>query len=161
MNHKIYRYKTSLSGTGSTKFHINKLKSNPLFEAIINRDDQIFSLTIYGPKKDHARNNSKDIKFQLSKRAKNLGLIAPEIVNQATEDIYSSKMAERLVLIGLLQLQMQVSENNSKAEVTLVVREEGGLRVSECIDYYVFWRISCLAQALKMVINGNIKKLED
>lgn len=159
MGEKELQYKALLSGINSAEFHIKKLQSNPLFETDVSHTEQAFNAEVFGPKKEHPRDKLNDIKIQLSQRAKNIGLFVPKTVDSTAKDIHFAGMAERIVLIGRMHLCIPVCEKNAKAEVLIQVREEGGERVRKCLDYYVCWRISCLAQALEMVVDGNVEKL--
>ena len=111
-------------GSYSSEFHIDKLKSNSLFEISIDQKKQLVNIEVYGPKKEHQKEDLKKLKAQFAQRAKALGLFAPKSVNSVAKNVYYAELAERIILISRLYIKMPIQINMTRAEVTLEVKEE-------------------------------------
>ena len=155
------RYKALLRGSGSAKHHLTLLLSNQDFVARVTTSGRKSAAEVSGPHKPVSTTSLAELKAQLSKRGTALGLSDTSLANKTADDVFYSGMAERITLVGRMRVTFRGSGKQARAEATLDVIEEGGEEVVSCLDYYASWRISCLAQALGMLVEGAVERCPD
>ena len=99
-----------------------------------------------------------DIQADLSSRAQKLGIKAPELVGNMSQDIFNAQKAEEVVLNGKMQLEATPNTRADSVSVTLYVVLDGDPKVDECIDQYALLRITWLASTLGMKFEKFEKK---
>ena len=159
MTKKLYRYNASFVGNNSPQYHIEKLCSDPLYETFSCENDGRYSVKVIGPKINLKQQSLGDLRKQLSKRAYDLNLDAYDEVDKAVGDIFYTGLAHQIILEGQLHFELLSNENNAKAKVALQAEDKGEDCVKESVAFFANWRISCLAQALEMQVNGPILSL--
>jgi len=152
------RYKALLRGSGSPKHHLTLLLSNQDFVARVTSSGRKSAAEVSGPHKRVSTASLAELKAQLCKRGTALGLSDTSLTNKTAEEVFYSGIAERIVLIGRMRVTIEVRRGQAIAEARLDVIEEGAEIVLNCLDYYASWRVSCLAQALGMVIEGSVER---
>jgi len=150
MKSKSALYIAKLSGTENIEFYIENLKSSPAFTFTVTEREDKISAQISGPKKTSENESLNDIHEQLSRRTQELGIDAPQLVENTGRDILNAQKAEEIVLAGKMQLEAMPNTKADSVSVTLHVVYEGDPKVDECIDQYALLRITWLANTLGM-----------
>jgi len=150
MKSKSALYIAKLSGTENIEFYIENLKSSPAFTFTVKEMEDKLSAQISGPKKTSENESLNDIHEQLSARAQELGIDAPQLVEHTGRDIFNAQKAEEIVLAGKMQLESILNTKADSVSVTLYIVLDGDPKVDECIDQYALLRITWLANTLGM-----------
>ena len=139
-----------LSGIEKIEFYLKNLKSNPSFSFTVTKQEDTTSVEITGPRKELENESLNDIRTQFSRRAHELGIHAPKLVESAGRDILNAQKAEEIVLAGEIQLVAMAGTKADSVSVTLYVALDDNPKVDEIIDQYALLRITWLANALGM-----------
>jgi hypothetical protein len=158
MKNESAHYIAKLSGTENIEFYIENLKSSPAFTFTVTEREDKISVQISGPQKISENERLGDIQAQLSRRADELGIDSPELVENTGRDILDAQKAEEIVLAGGMQLEATPNKKADSVTVTLYVVLDGDPKVDECIDQYALLRITWLASALGMKFEKFEKK---
>jgi hypothetical protein len=150
MKSKSAFYIAKLSGTENIEFYIENLKSSPAFTFTVKEMGDKISAQISGPKKTSENESLNDIHEQLSGRAQELGIDAPQLVEHTGLDIFNAQKAEEIVLAGEMQLEAILNTEAASVSVTLYIVLDGHPKVDQCIDQYALLRITWLANTLGM-----------
>ena len=148
MKSKSALYIAKLSGTEKIEFYLENLKSSPAFSFTVAEKDDKISVQISGPLKTSENESLNDINEQLSRRAQELGIVAPQLVENTGRDIFNAQKAEEIVLAGKMKLEAMPKTEADAVSVILYVLLDGDPKVDECIDQYAFLRITWLANTL-------------
>ena len=150
MKSESAHYIAKLSGIETIEFYLENLKSNPAFSFTVTEQEEKISVEITGPRKKPENESLNDIHAQLSRRANELGIDFPGLVERTGRDIFNAQKAEKIVLAGKMQLEAIPNTKADSVSVTLYVILDGDPKVDECIDQYAFLRITWLANTLGM-----------
>jgi len=156
MKNETAHYIGELSGIGKIEFYLENLKSNPAFSFTVTEQEDKISIQISGPPKISDNESLDDIQTHLSSRAQKLGIKAPELVGNMSQDIFNAQKAEEVVLDGKMQLEATLNTKAASVFVTLYVVLDGDPKIDECIDQFALLRITWLASTLGM----NFEKFE-
>ncbi len=156
MKNETAHYIGNLSGIEEIEFYLENLKPSPAFSFTVTEREDKISVQISGPQKISENERLGDIQADLSSRAQKLGIKAPELVGNMSQDIFNAQKAEEVVLNGKMQLEATPNTRADSVSVTLYVVLDGDPKVDECIDQYALLRITWLASTLGM----NFEKFE-
>jgi len=158
MKNETAHYIGKLSGPENIGFYLENLKSSPAFSFTASEREDKITVQISGPQKTPENESLGDIQEDLSNRAQKLGIKAPELVGNMSQDIFNAQKAEEIVLEGKMQLEATPNTKADSVFVTLYVVLDGNPKVDECIDQYALLRITWLAGTLGMTFEKFEKK---
>ena len=158
MKNETVHYIGSLSGIEKIEFYLENLKSNPAFSFTVTEREDKISVEISAPQKISENESLGDIQEDLPSRAQKLGIKAPKLVGNLSQDIFNAQKAEEVVLAGKMQLEATPNKKAVSVFVTLYVVLDGDPKVDECIDQYALLRITWLANTLGMKFEKFEKK---
>lgn len=150
-------YKISLKGINSTDFYIKKLQKYKGSQIIIEREKAGYIIQFIAPIKKIT--NLDEIESDIAKREKDLKWDVPELRKSVAKDIDRTFQAEQIVNEGSLSIRMPDRIENVVAEVMLAVMPVNDPLIMNICGHYAFIRILEVANALDMMIEGNIVKL--
>lgn len=150
MKNESAHYIAKLSGIEKIEFYLENLKSSPAFSFTVTEKDDKISVQVSGPQKTSENESLNDIHAQLSRRANELDIDIPGLVERTGRDIFNAQKAEKIVLAGEMQLEAMSNTEADSVSVTLYVVLDGDPKVDECIDQYALLRITWLANTLGM-----------
>jgi hypothetical protein len=148
MKNESAHYIAKLSGIEKIEFYLENLKSSPAFSFTVTEKDDKISVQVSGPQKTSENESLNDIHVQLSRRANELDIDIPGLVERTGRDIFNAQKAEKIVLAGEMQLEAMSNTEADSVSVTLYVVLDGDPKVDECIDQYALLRITWLANTL-------------
>jgi len=158
MKNETVHYIGSLSGIEKIEFYLENLKSSPAFSFTVTEREDKISVEISAPQKISENESLGDIQEDLPSRAQKLGIKAPKLVGNLSQDIFNAQKAEEVVLDGKMQLEATPNKKAVSVFVTLYVVLDGDPKVDECIDQYALLRITWLANTLGMKFEKFEKK---
>ncbi len=158
MHSKTILYIAKLYGKKTVEKHIENLQSDSVFNFnITTKEGAKQTVNITGPKKISNNVDLQELHEQLLKNAQKKGLDVPELVEKTKNDIYNAQTAEKNVLSGEMIFEAEKNKSNT-GFVTLEVTCDVNPLIEDVIDQYAYRRISCLAYAMGMSIEGPIMK---
>lgn len=149
------RYSAKLTGGGNGESHVRTLQRNAAFHVGARRDAEKYHLTITGPDRESSVPNLATLRTECLRRAKELG-VESEIGFSTSDNIWAAERAERTVLAGKLECVIWDTGTGVAGAITLAVPDVGQEKVRECIPFYAASRISVLAEALQVQVDGPV-----
>jgi len=150
MKTTLIRYDARLVGLEPLERYIEALLVNPAWKVrtVSRGNDTVYE--VYGPEKTDVSETSEKIRLQLSKRAEELHIAVPGLVDKATHDIICAQEGERIALEGPMHLLFQPFFGKSLLYVTIDLPASNDPKVDECIQQYLLLRLIWLANSMGM-----------
>ena len=155
-NRKLF-FKAVFVGPELPEQYVDRIQIDPLYRIKKEVAEGGVRLEILGPLKENVVGNYEEVRATCESRAMNLGVTETDAVASTASKIVYADIAERHVLAALLVINLKEQEGKTQADLILSVIDEGPKDARLCIPDIARWRISCIAQVLRMQIEGTIK----
>ena len=116
------------------------------------------SVSVRGPGQKGQEPAIAGLRSEMLERAKALGIKNLDIAFTTADDIKGAGIAERAIQEEDIKVDFSVSGKHTRANVCLQARIPANATAQSCLDSYAAIRISVLASALGMRIDGAISR---
>lgn len=155
MTDKNLFFKAILVGQGQSSSYLARLQSDPMFRIHVHQQPTATTIDVLGPLKESATGNYEEVLAHCQSRAKVIGLEATGLAASTAAQVVYADIAERLVLASPIVLDLTCQAGLTRADLLLTVPDQGPKDARACIPQYASWRITCVAQAMGMQIQGD------
>lgn len=162
MSNKIAEYTVIIKGEGTPEFHVSYMEKDEDFLLNKNFLNGAITLKINGPLSVRKISDRAQILKDITLRAEALNFKCDKIVEETTQTISNVELVRNYVSMWEVTAEFSPENGPCNADLSLKLSFDDifGETILELVNQMVAWRMSVVANSLRMRFDGLIQRCE-